>query len=227
MINIASGGRHRLSGILEALCILSFILFASGVIGAIPMAALVGVMLVVVCKTFAWSSLRLLHRIPRADAFVLVLVSVVTVVTNLATAVLVGVLVSCLVFAWESATRMDARRSLTPEGEAVYEIHGPLFFGSVRSFQEIFSPKDDPDQVALDFRHSRVHDHSALEAVHSIAGRYRDLGKTLHLRHLSPHCRLLLTKAGDTVDVEVSPERHVHVATERLRPEQADGSRGR
>ena len=221
MINIASGGRGRLSGIVEALSILSFIVFASALIGSIPMAALIGVMLVVVCKTFAWSSLRLLHRIPRADAFVLVLVSVVTVFTNLATAVFVGVLISCLVFAWESAARMDAQRFLSPDGSAVYEIHGPLFFGSIRSFQELFDLKNDPGQVIVDFRYSRVQDHSALEAVHALSLRYRNNGKTLHLRHLSLRCQRILAQAGDTVDVNISPnispDPHTAAATKARR----------
>jgi SulP family sulfate permease len=217
MMNITSGGRRRLSGVAEACFILSFVVLTSGLIARIPMAALVGVMFVVVLKTFAWSSLRILHKIPRADAFVLVLVSVVTVFTNLATAVVVGVIVSALKFAWTNATTMTARRYEERPDRVVYEVHGPLFFGSTKAFLELFNPKDDPAHTVADFRYTRLHDHSALEAIAALSELYSKRGKTLHLYHLSPECRRLLTRAGDMVtDVTVSDGPHDHVATRRL-----------
>jgi SulP family sulfate permease len=216
MINVNSGGHQRLSGIAAALFLLGFILFASGLIEAIPMAALVGVMFVVVLATFEWSSLRIMGKIPRADAFVLVLVSVVTVFTDLAIAVVIGVIVSALVFAWEHATRINAKRYGDKNGSRVYELNGPLFFGSVKSFMELFDPANDPDDVIVEFQNSRVADHSAIEAIDNLAEKYIAAGKTLHLRHLSPECRDLLTKAGDLVEVNVMEDPRYHVADDRL-----------
>ena len=216
MINVNSGGHQRLSGIAAALFLLCFILFASHLIEAIPMAALVGVMFVVVIATFKWSSLRIMGKIPRADAFVLVLVSVVTVFTDLAVAVVIGVIVSALVFAWEHATRINATRYDDKNGSRVYELIGPLFFGSVKSFMELFDPVGDPDDVIVEFQNSRVADHSAIEAIDNLAEKYIAAGKTLHLRHLSPECRDLLTKAGDLVEVNVLEDPRYRVADDRL-----------
>ncbi len=218
MININSGGLGRLSGISAALFLLSFILFASDLIEMIPVAALVGVMFIVVLATFEWSSLRIIRKIPPADAFVLVLVSVVTVFTDLAVAVavVVGVIVSALVFAWHTASHMDARTIHNEDGSLTYELHGPLFFGSVRSFADLFSPRSDPEDVVVDFRYTRVYDHSGLEAIDSLAERYSKQGKRLHLVHLSPECKDLLNKAGNMVEVNVSEDPHYHVATNRL-----------
>ena len=216
MININSGGLGRLSGISAALFLLSFILFASDLIEMIPMAALIGVMFIVVLATFEWSSLRLFRKIPLADAFVLVLVSVVTVFTDLAVAVVVGVIVSALVFAWHTASHLDARTIENEDGSLTYELHGPLFFGSVHSFADLFNPRSDPDEVIVDFRYTRVHDHSGLEAIDSLAERYNKQGKRLHLVHLSPECKDLLKKAGNVVEVNVSEDPHYHVATDRL-----------
>ncbi len=216
MININSGGLGRLSGISAALFLLSFILFASDLIEMIPMAALIGVMFMVVLATFEWSSLRIIRKIPPADAFVLVLVSVVTVFTDLAVAVVVGVVVSALVFAWKTASHMDAKITRNDDGSVTYELHGPLFFGSVRSFADLFDPHSDPSEVIVDFRYTRVHDHSGLEAIDSLAERYTRQGKRLHLVHLSPECKELLNKAGDLVEVNVSEDPHYHVATNRL-----------
>ncbi|BDI30492.1 sodium-independent anion transporter [Capsulimonas corticalis] len=199
ILNIESGGRGRLSGVVEACCILAFVVAASGLIGLVPMAALVGVMFLVVYKTFAWSSLRILHRIPRGDAAVLVLVSVVTVLANLATAVLIGVVVSALKFAWETGTRLTARK-FEENGSRVYELHGPVFFGSARVFGELFDPTSDPVHTVADFQFSRLHDHSALEAVRVLAGRYQAVGKTLSVRHLSADCRRMLDNAGAAFD---------------------------
>ena len=216
MININSGGRGRLSGISAALFLLAFILVASPLIEMIPLAALTGVMMMVVLGTFEWSSFRILHKIPRADAFVLVLVSGVTVFTDLAIAVVVGVIVSALVYAWGNATRIHARTSMNEQGSKVYELEGPLFFGSVAKFRDLFTPDDDPEDVIVDFNNSRVADHSGLEAIDALAVRYTKRGKTLHLKHLSPECRDLLSRAKDLVEVNVIEDPTYHVATDKL-----------
>jgi len=216
MININSGGLGRLSGITAAIALLCYILFASPLIEMIPVAALIGVMFIVVLCTFEWSSFRILKKIPRADAFVLILVSGITVATDLAIAVIIGVIVSALVFAWESAKHMSAKTYTKENGTLVYELHGPLFFSSVTSFNDIFDPKNDPDEIEIDFRHTRVSDHSGIEAIDSIAERYSKLGKKLHLTHLSPECISLLVKAEDLAEVNVSEDPHYHVATDRL-----------
>jgi SulP family sulfate permease len=203
MINVNSGGRGRLSGISAALFLLSFIMFASPLIEQIPLAALVGVMFMVVVGTFEWSSFRILHKIPRTDAFVLILVSGVTVISDLAIAVVVGVIVSALAFAWKAAKRIDVTTKTLPNGSKVYHLHGPLFFGSIASFKELFDPKNDPDDVVIDFADSRVWDHSGLEAIDSMAERYIKAGKELHLRHLSADCTKLLEKSGSLVEINV------------------------
>ena len=216
MINVNSGGRSRLSGITAAIFLLIFILFASSMIEMIPLAALTGVMFIVVIGTFEWSSFRIMGKIPRADAFVLILVSGVTVVTDLAIAVIVGVIVSALVFAWEHAKHINAKTYIDEKGTKVYELHGPLFFGSIHSFMALFDAKNDPDDVVVEFQHSRVGDHSGLEAIDTLAERYLNAGKTLHLRHLSPECRKLLHKAGNLVEVNVIEDPTYHVAVDEL-----------
>ena len=216
MINVNSGGRGRASGIAAALFLLAFILFASPLIEMIPLAALIGVMFIVVIGTFEWSSLRILGKIPRADAFVLVLVSAVTVATDLAIAVVVGVIVSAVVFAWDAAKRMDCDTHVDENGTKVYELRGPLFFGSIHSFRNLFDPRNDPDDVVVDFKNTRVYDHSGLEAIDALAERYVNAGKTLHLRHLSPECRDLLEKAGDLVEANYIEDPKYHVADDRL-----------
>ena len=216
MINVNSGGRGRLSGISAALFLVAFILFASSLIEMIPLAALVGVMMMVVLGTFEWSSFRILNRIPRSDAFVLILVSGVTVATDLAIAVVVGVIVSALVYAWGNATRITARIGSNDSGGKVYEIQGPLFFGSAQSFRDLFDPDNDPEDVVVDFRLSRVADHSGLEAVDTLAERYTKRGKTLHLIHLSEECRKLLHRAKDMVEVNVVEDPQYHIATDQL-----------
>jgi SulP family sulfate permease len=173
-------------------------------------------MMMVVLGTFEWSSFRILHKIPRADAFVLILVSGVTVFTDLAMAVVVGVIVSALVYAWGNATRMHARTGVNKSGGKVYEIEGPLFFGSVQSFRDLFTPDDDPDDVVVDFRNSRVADHSGLEAIDTLAERYTRRDKRLHLKHLSPECRKLLSRARDLVEVNVIEDPRYHVAADQL-----------
>lgn len=206
MINVKSGGRTRLSGASAALFLLAFILVGSSLIEQIPLAALVGVMFMVVIGTFAWNSLRIMGKIPRTDAFVIVLVTVVTVMTDLATAVIVGVIVSALAYSWQNATRIWAKSHTTPEGAKVYGIEGPLFFGSTDGFSEIFDPKGDPSTVVVDFMNSRVVDQSALQALEDLATRYETEGKTLQLRHLSPDCHSLLAKAGQLmVDADDDP----------------------
>lgn len=216
MINVNSGGHQRLSGIAAALFLLMFIMFASGLIEMIPMAALVGVMFIVVMGTFEWSSLRIMGKIPKTDAFVLILVSGVTVFTDLAVAVVVGVIVSALFFAWEHASHINVKSYDAENGSRVYELNGPLFFGSVQNFLELFTPADDPDDVIIEFQNSRVADHSAIEAIDNLAEKYIKAGKKLHLRHLSPECRELLTKAGDLVEVNMMEDPTYHVADDKL-----------
>lgn len=209
MINVKSGGRTRIAGIAAALFLLAFILFASGLIEQIPLAALVGVMFMVVIGTFAWNSLRILRKVPRTDAFVTVLVTIVTVATDLATAVVVGVIVSALAYAWSNATRIHAikRESKTEAGAQVYEIQGPLFFGSADGFTELFDVENDPDVVIADFAASRVADQSALQAIEAVAQKYIDAGKVIQLRHLSRDCHELLSKAGHLmVDSDDDPD---------------------
>jgi SulP family sulfate permease len=216
MININSGGRGRASGVTAALVLLAFVLFASGLIEMVPVAALVGVMFMVVLGTFEWSSFRVLHKVPMSDAFVIVLVSAVTVFTDLAVAVFVGVIVSALVFAWKHAQIIHATTEIDDRGSKIYTLHGPLFFGSIKSFLDLFEPKNDPDDVVVEFQHARVSDHSAIEAIDTLAERYERLGKKLHLRHLSADCQQLLRKAGSMVEVNVIEDPHYHVADDAL-----------
>jgi len=216
MINVNSGGRGRLSGISAALFLLLFILVASPLIEQIPLAALIGVMFIVVIGTFEWSSFRIIRKVPKKDAMVLVLVSGVTVATDLAVAVVVGVIVSALVFAWENAKHIRIEAREDHKGSTVYAVIGPLFFGSVTSFLEHFDPQQDNNDVVIDFARSRVADHSGLEAIDSLAERYLNAGKTLHLVHLSPECKKLLRKAGSLVEVNVIEDPHYFVAEDSL-----------
>ncbi|MCF6346734.1 MAG: SulP family inorganic anion transporter [Flavobacteriaceae bacterium] len=196
LINIKGGGRGRLSGIVAALSLLAFILFASGLIEQVPIAALVGVMFMVVIGTFAWSSFRILNKIPVSDVIVLIAVSALTVIFDLAIAVIAGVIISALVFSWENAKRIRARKRIREDGTKVYEIWGPLFFGSVIAFNEKFDVKGDPDKVEIDFVESRISDHSALEAIFNLVNKYEAEGKTIKLKHLSEDCKILLYKAS-------------------------------
>jgi SulP family sulfate permease len=207
MINVKSGGRTRISGISAALFLLLFIVVAAPLIEQIPLAALVGVMFMVVIGTFAWNSFNIMRRVPLSDSAVIVLVTVVTVMYDLATAVVVGVIVSALTYAWNNATRIHAKRYDTPEGARVYQIQGPLFFGSSEGFTELFEPVNDPSSVIVDFADSRVVDQSALTAIEAVAEKYEAAGKTLQLRHLSHDCHQLLSKAGQLiVDSDDDPE---------------------
>jgi SulP family sulfate permease len=215
MINVNSGGRTRLAGIAAALFLLVFILFASGIIDLIPLAALVGVMFMVVIGTFAWQSLKLMRRIPIYDVLVIIVVTAVTVYSNLAVAVMVGVIISALVYAWNAAAQIhvSSHESSTEKGAIVYELSGPLFFGSTTRFIDLFNPEDDPDTVILDFNGSRVVDHSALQAIDAVAAKYEAAGKRLMLRHLSHDCHALLAKAGQLI-VDADDDPSYQIATD-------------
>ena len=215
IINIKGGGRGRLSGIVAALALLAFILFASNLIEQVPIAALVGVMFMVVIGTFAWSSFRIMNKIPVADVFVLILVSTVTVFFDLAIAVISGVIVSALAFSWENAKRIRARKRIKPDGTKVYEIWGPLFFGSITAFNQKFDIKNDPDAVEIDFVESRISDHSAIEAIFNLVNKYNSAGKTIKLKHLSQDCKILLYKSSPIfkeVIIEAIDDPRYHLA---------------
>ncbi len=194
IINVNSGGRGRLSGVTAAIALLCFVLFAAPLIEQIPIAALVGVMFMVVVGTFAWSSFRILNKIPKSDAFVLIAVSAITVWQDLAIAVIAGVIMSALTFAWKNATMIRARKSIKADGTKVYEIWGPLFFGSTQAFNTKFDVKNDPEKVEIDFIESRVGDHSGVEALRNITTKYLANGKKVTLTHLSPDCKTMLLK---------------------------------
>nr|WP_320023334.1 SulP family inorganic anion transporter [uncultured Draconibacterium sp.] len=212
IINIKSGGRGRLSGIVAAVMLLVFILFASSYIEMIPIAALVGVMFMVVIGTFAWSTFRIMNKIPLSDLIVIILVTGLTVAFDLAIAVLAGVVVSALVFSWENAKRIRARKSVDEHGIKHYEIFGPLFFGSTALFQSKFDVQNDPNEVIVDFKESRIADQSAIEAINKLAERYQKAGKTIHLRHLSRDCIKLVKKAEAICDVNVVEDPNYFVA---------------
>ncbi len=216
MINIKSGGRGRLSGITAALVLLGFILFASRWIEMIPLAALTGVMIMVVIATFAWTSIRIMHKIPREDAFVIILVTGLTVAYDLALAVIVGVIVSALVYAWKTAHHIwvvEARAK--QDNRKVYMLHGPLFFGSIAQFRDLFNPsKETENEIVIDFQNARVWDHSALEAIDALATKYKAAGKKLYLVHLSPDCQLLLKSARDMITVNMIEDPHYGVVVD-------------
>ena len=215
IINIKGGGRGRLSGIVAALALLAFILFASNLIEQVPIAALVGVMFMVVIGTFAWSSFRIMNKIPFADVVVLILVSTVTVFFDLAIAVVSGVIVSALVFSWENAKRIRARKRIKTDGTKIYEIWGPLCFGSISAFNQKFDVKNDPDAIEIDFVESRVSDHSAIEAIFNLVNKYNSAGKTIKLKHLSQDCKVLLYKSSPLfkdVIIEAIDDPRYHLA---------------
>lgn len=215
IINIKGGGRGRLSGIVAALALLAFILFASNLIEQVPIAALVGVMFMVVIGTFAWSSFRIMNKIPITDVFVLILVSVITVFFDLAIAVISGVIVSALVFSWENAKRIRARKRINADGVKVYEIWGPLFFGSISAFNQKFDVKNDPEAIEIDFVESRISDHSAIEAIFVLVNKYNKAGKTIKLKHLSQDCKVLLYKSSPLfkdVIIEAIDDPRYHLA---------------
>ena len=224
IINIKSGGRGRLSGIVAALVLLAFVLFGSGFIEQVPIAALVGVMFMVVIGTFAWSSFKVWNKVPKADVIVILLVTLLTVVFDLAIAVLVGVVVSSLVFAWENAKRIRARKHIDGHGVKHYEIYGPLFFGCIELFNSKFDPKNDPDEVVIDFKESRIVDQSAIECVNKLTERYLKNGKNIHLRHLSSDCVKLIKKAEKICDVNVLEDPDYFVAIDNFRQAQLQDS---
>lgn len=204
LVNLSAGSRARLSGIIAALTILVIILFGAPIIELLPMAALVGVMIMVAIGTFEWASFRIINKMPKHDIFVGIVVALITILLhNLALAVLIGVIIAALVFAWESAKRIRAKKYIDEKGVKHYEIYGPLFFGSTTAFSEKFDIKNDPKEVIIDFKESKITDMSAIDAVNKITGRYAKLNKTVHLRHLSVDCRTLLKNADSEIDVNI------------------------
>ncbi|HQS51399.1 MAG TPA: SulP family inorganic anion transporter [Daejeonella sp.] len=217
LVNLSAGARARLSGIVASLTILAIILFAAPLIELVPMAALTGVMIMVAVGTFEWISFRIINKMPKQDVFVGILVALITIwLHNLALAVLIGVIISALVFAWESAKRIRARKYTDGEGVKHYEIFGPLFFGSVTAFNEKFDVAGDPEIVIIDFKESRVSDMSGIDALNKLTERYDKAGKKLHLKHLSQDCRTLLKNADGIIDVNIMEDPSYHVAVERL-----------
>ncbi len=227
LINVESGGRGRTSGAFAACCLLAFVMFFSQWIEMIPMAALVGVMFMVVIGTFEWASLKLYRKVPFTDFLVMVIVTLYTAVMHdLASAVIIGVIVSSLAFAFKHAKNVNADIKINEHGAKVYQLHGPLFFASTTQFKELFDARKDPDTVIIDFYFTRVYDHSAMEAIHVVAKKYQQLGKTLHLTHLSEECRQMLRKAKDLITVSFSEEPQYHLTTDKFlpQPEAAQGA---
>ncbi|MCL4129394.1 UNVERIFIED_CONTAM: hypothetical protein GTU68_065434 [Idotea baltica] len=217
LINISSGGKNRISGIVASLALLIFILFGAPIIERLPMAALVGVMFIVAIGTFEWASLKVFGKIPKHDIFVMIAVTLITIFFhNLAAAVLIGVIISALVFAWENSKMIRARKRIDEDGIKHYEIYGPLFFGSVATFSEKFDPQNDPDEVIIDFAESRVVDHSAIEALNKLTERYLRRGKKLHLRHLNADCRKLLDHSAEIIDVNIIEDPTYKIVSDAL-----------
>lgn len=217
LINISSGSRARLSGIFAAIMLLIFVMFGSSLIEKLPMAALTGLMIMVSIGTFEWASLRTFNKMPKSDVIVMIAVTLITIfLHNLALAVLIGVIISALVFAWDNAKRIRARKHIDETGVKHYEIYGPLFFGSVQIFNEKFDVTDDPEEVIIDFAESRVVDMSAIEALNKITERYQQAGKKVHLRHLSSDCLTLLKNADKIIDVNVIEDPTYKVMTDQL-----------
>ena len=218
LINVKAGGRGRTSGIVAGVGLLLFVLVLAPLVEMIPMAALVGVMMMVVIGTFEWATLKTWRKLPKSDILIMLTVTLITVfLHNLALAVLIGVIVSALVFAWEHATHLTADRKAEDDGKTtIYQVHGPLFFASATDFRTLFTPDSDADDVIIDFYFTRVYDQSGLEAINAVAARYRDAGKTIHLRHLSPECQSVLERAGGLVEIDVATDPHYHIATDLL-----------
>ncbi len=217
LVNLSAGARARVAGIVAALTILAIILVGAPVIERVPMAALTGVMIMVAIGTFEWISIRIVNKMPKQDVFVGILVAVITVwLHNLALAVLIGVIISALVFAWESAKRIRARKYTDAHGVKHYELYGPLFFGSVTAFTEKFDVQNDPKEVIIDFKDSRVADMSGIDALNKLTERYQKAGKKLHLKHLSPDCLLLLKNAEEVIDVNILEDPQYAVVSDRL-----------
>jgi SulP family sulfate permease len=217
LINVSSGARARLAGIVAAVSLLIFIMFGSSLIERVPMAALTGLMIMVAVGTFEWASFKMIGRMPKHDVFVGILVAAITVLLhNLALAVLIGVVIAALVFAWENAKRIRARKYVDEKGVKHYEIFGPLFFGSVTAFNEKFDVPNDPNEIIIDFKESKVVDMSAIEAVNRLTERYKKAGKKLRLRHLSEDCKTLLKNAEDVIEVNIIEDPHYKVATDKV-----------
>ena len=217
LINTSNGARARLSGIVAAITLLLFVMFGAGLIERVPMAALTGLMIMVSIGTFEWASLRTFNKMPKSDIFVMVVVTLITIfLHNLALAVLIGVIIAALVFAWDNAKRIRARKSVDENGVKHYEIYGPLFFGSVTAFNEKFDILNDPDEIIIDFKESRVVDMSAIEALNRITERYLKVGKTVHLRHLSADCQKLLQNADKIIDVNVLEDPTYKVVVDKI-----------
>lgn len=217
LINVSNGARARLSGIVAALMLLVFIMFGANLVEKLPMAALTGLMIMVAIGTFEWASLRTFNRMPKSDIFVMIFVTLVTVILhNLALAVVAGVVISALMFSWDNAKRIRARKSIDEEGVKHYEIYGPLFFGSVTVFNEKFDILNDPDEVVIDFRESRVVDMSAIEALNKITERYHKVGKKIHLKHLSADCRKILKNAEEIILVNVMEDPTYKLVVDKL-----------
>jgi SulP family sulfate permease len=216
LVNLSAGSRARLSGIIAALTILAIILFGAPIIEQLPMAALVGVMIMVAIGTFEWASLKIFNKVPKKDIFLVIIVALITVLLhNLALAVLVGVILSALFFAWESAKRIRARKFIDEDGVKHYEIYGPLFFASTTNFAEKFDVINDPEEIIIDFKDSRVSDMSAIEALNVVTQRYQKVGKKVHLRHLSPDCRRLLSNANEIIEVNILEDPTYKVAVDQ------------
>lgn len=217
LINISSGARARLSGIIASVMLLVFIMFGAELIEQLPIAALTGLMIMVAIGTFEWASLKTFNKMPKSDVLVIILVALITVLLhNLALAVLIGVIIAALVFSWENAKRIRARKYVDPEGVKHYEIYGPLFFGSITAFNDKFDPQEDPDEVIIDFSESRVTDMSAIEALNKLTERYLKSGKKIHLQHLSPDCRQLLKNADKIIDVNILEDPTYRVVADKV-----------
>ncbi len=217
LINTSSGARARLSGIVAAVMLLIFIMFGAGLIEKLPMAALTGLMIMVAIGTFEWASLKTFNKMPKSDTFVMVMVTLITVfLHNLALAVIAGVVIAALVFAWDNAKRIRARKRFDENGVKYYEIYGPLFFGSVSVFNEKFDVLNDPEEVVIDFAESRVVDMSAIEALNKITERYLKVGKKIHLKHLSPDCQRLLKNAEKVIDVNILEDPSYKILLDRF-----------
>ena len=217
LINVSSGARARLSGIVASIMLLVFVMFGSSLIEKVPMAALTGLMIMVAIGTFEWASLKTFTKFPKSDVFVMVMVTLVTVfLHNLALAVIIGVVIAALVFAWNNAKRIRARKRIDENGAKHYEIYGPLFFASVTAFNEKFDILNDPETVIIDFEESRVVDMSAIEALNKITERYHKVGKKVHLKHLSPDCRQLIKNAEELIDVNMIEDPTYKVVTDKL-----------
>ena len=217
LINVSNGARARLSGIVAAIGLLSFVMFGSSLIERVPMAALTGLMIMVSIGTFEWASLRTFNKMPKSDVFVMVLVTLVTVfLHNLALAVIVGVIIAALGFAWDNAVRIRARKRIDDKGVKHYEIYGPLFFGSVAAFNEKFDVSNDPEEVVIDFAESRVVDMSAIEALNKVTERYAKSGKKIHLKHLSKDCLRLIKNAESLIEVNIIEDPTYKVVVDKL-----------